>query len=97
MRLEDMTIDTVEPLVGSIFHTPGPQNEPIELKLTAVARVMERVRSKKLNRQPFSMYFEGPPDVFFRQQTYPLTHPDLGEVNIFIVPLGKTENEAVFT
>lgn len=48
----------------------------------------------------FSLYFEGPPDVFLAQGVYTLDHEHLGEVTLFIVPLGPAESgfryESVF-
>lgn len=102
MRLEDMTLETFEPLIGSMFTITFPDREPFQLKLTGASPVMERVRSKKLKRQPFVIYFEGPDSVFLQQQMYPFSHDALGnDMQIFIVPTGREDGcyqyEAVFT
>lgn len=48
----------------------------------------------------FSLFFEGPPDVFLQQGIYALDHEQLGEVTLFLVPLSRTERgfryESVF-
>ena len=51
-------------------------------------------------RQPFSLLFRGPTEHRLEQATYPLEHPQLGTVEIFMVPVGVSgsglEYEAVF-
>jgi hypothetical protein len=39
-------------------------------------------------RQQFSLIFRGPADRMLPQGTYRLGHPRLGEIEIFLVPLG---------
>jgi len=100
--LADLTLETFEPLVGTTFKVTAPDGASAELKLTEVAKRMERVRSKRLTRQPFSLFFEGPPGVMLRQHTYEFEHPQLdGTLTIFVVPVGQLgdgyEYEAVFT
>lgn len=102
MRLDEMTLQTFEPLIGSNFTISFSDHDPIQIKLTGVAPVMERVRSKKLKRQPFVIYFEAPDSFFLPQQMYDFSHEALGEsVPIFIVPTGRENGcfqyEAVFT
>lgn len=50
--------------------------------------------------QGFSLIFRGPADGVLPQGTYPLTHPELGEQLIFLVPIGRDGDgvsyEAVF-
>jgi hypothetical protein len=91
----------VQPLVGSAFHISVPERGEIDLKITDVRKVMERVKSPRLNREPFSVYLVGPHDVRFSQGMYPFRHDELGELEFFIVPLGEREEgfeyEAVFT
>jgi hypothetical protein len=51
-------------------------------------------------REPFSLLFVGPPDPVLPQATYLLGHPALGELPIFLVPVGRDADgaryEAVF-
>lgn len=48
----------------------------------------------------FSLYFAGPPDVLLHQAIHEVTHAELGEFALFLVPNRKTaegfEYEAVF-
>ena len=52
-------------------------------------------------REVFSVLFRGPADLVLPQQTYALNNRDMGELALFIVPIGPDEQgmcyEAVFT
>ncbi|MDE1149911.1 MAG: hypothetical protein PW843_25450 [Azospirillaceae bacterium] len=44
-------------------------------------------------RDPFSLFFNGTdPERVLNQQMHPLTHPTLGTLEIFLVPLGRNED-----
>ncbi|MGE5493521.1 MAG: DUF6916 family protein [Actinomycetota bacterium] len=45
-------------------------------------------------RIPFSLIFSGPPGVSFQQGSYTLEHEKLGELLLFLVPIG-IENGAI--
>ncbi|MFO1312332.1 MAG: hypothetical protein U1F41_09740 [Burkholderiales bacterium] len=49
---------------------------------------------------PFSVIFEGPLDRVLRQGTFPIDHPALGRMELFLVPVARTatgiDYEAVF-
>lgn len=50
--------------------------------------------------RPFSLIFRAPGPGVLEQRTYPLEHAELGELQIFLVPIGRSgdavEYEAVF-
>ena len=50
--------------------------------------------------EAFSLFFDGPPTPFLPQRTYTLRQPALGEVDMFLVPVGRKgdgfQYEAVF-
>jgi hypothetical protein len=96
--LDQLTIETFQPLVGSSFwvHTAGRK---IELRLTSARKVMES-EAARLPRNPFSLFFLAP--VLMEQQIYELRHDAFAEpLEIFLVPISKEPNgyayEAVFT
>lgn len=102
MQLEEMTMQTFEPLVDSKFIISFRDHEPVQLLLTSVKTVMEQVRSSRLHRQPFILVFEGPAEFCLSQGMYAFSHEAIGEhVPFFIVPTGRGEGgyqyEAVFT
>jgi hypothetical protein len=51
--------------------------------------------------ETFSLLFQGPGDQLLPQQIYPLQHPRLGSLEIFLVPVSRDQAaiyyEAVFT
>ena len=61
--------------------------QPIELTLIAVTpRRIEPHEQAGMER--FSAVFLGPREILLPQQTYRVTHPDMGEFDIFLVALG---------
>jgi hypothetical protein len=56
--------------------------------------------SQPLKRAPFSLVFRGPKDPLLPQRIYRFEHESLGDLDIFIVPIGPDEEgllyEAVF-
>lgn len=102
MNLDEVTLETFEPHVGSVFTLKFESADPVHLKLVRAAPIMERISSEKLKRKPFSLFFEGNDTVVLPQRMYAFTHESLTEpLPIFIVPLGRENGvmtyEAVFT
>jgi hypothetical protein len=95
MDLRELTIETFEPRVGDVFALDAPQ--PVELVLHAVVALGPWPGG----RQPFSLTFRGPDEPRLAQATYRLEHPELGALEIFIVPVGHDGDglsyEAIFT
>lgn len=59
---------------------------PIDVKLiTVTPRVSEPHEQAGMER--FSVVFAGPSDIFLPQNTYRITHPEMGEFYIFLVPI----------
>jgi hypothetical protein len=85
--------------VNTKFHVNVDPAESIELELVRV-----EVRTSEPNEQGgmerFSAFFQGPPNYLLPQRTYELVHGQLGELQIFLVPIGQDERgyqyEAVF-
>jgi hypothetical protein len=83
-----------------------PSLDPIELELHAVTDLGPRTMAEAEvagRRRPFSLVFLGPPtDLYLSQATYTVVHAQMGEISLFLVPLGPTAEqrmryEAVFT
>ena len=83
------------PLLGSQFdvRTPDPAAAPMPLRLVDATLANQSPRYEQ-----FSLLWEGPPTL--AQGTYRFSHPQTGELEIFIVPVGRTEDtmryEAIF-
>jgi len=69
--------------------------DAIELELVEVSDLIAMRRQEK-----FSLLFQGPPHILLPQQIYRMAHAQLGEIELFIVPVGMNETgysyEAVF-
>jgi len=96
MDLEDLTLATFEPLVGDTFMLEGATDEPLACTLQSATPAGEQPGG----REPFGLIFIGPPQPLLPQAIYRLTHPELGALEIFIVPLAQKETgttyEAIF-
>ena len=81
--VEDFSADTFEPLVGHAFKaTPVDGGDAIELTLTHV-----RVTGHDSpHRDPFSLTFREEGDQPKDQQTWSVSHSDLGDFQVFLVP-----------
>jgi len=105
MNLGDLTIETAKPLVGTTFEVPLPDGRTTTLKLDEALpfeHLQRRVRrNPKIKRDPFSMFFLGPPSEILPQAMYTLRSETVTFDSVFLVPIGQneegTEYEAVFT
>ncbi|HET6975065.1 MAG TPA: hypothetical protein VFI24_01995 [Pyrinomonadaceae bacterium] len=62
--------------------------QPIDLTLVSVTpRRVEPHEQAGMER--FSVMFMGPKEIFLPQQTYRVSHPEMGEFDIFLVGLGQ--------
>lgn len=98
-------LETFTPLVGEKFRTVTDTGEIIELHLTEAGAVQlhkrdGRTRDKEstLRKDPFSLIFSF--NRMLSQGLYSLHNDTLGEVEIFLVPIGPFDgnwgHEAVF-
>ncbi len=94
--LASLTADDFAPRVNDAFRISLPNGE-LALKLAELRRLGHAKRAGGA----FSLLFTTPPGPFLPQAIYPLDHPALGRLDLFLVPLGPIagENcyEAVFT
>ncbi len=71
----------------------------VELELAEVAGYRGGA-SEAAGMERFSLFFEGPSNVFLQQGVYALDHAQLGEQILLLVPVGRSEGrfryEAVF-
>ena len=64
-----------------------------------VALTLKQVRPLGESGRPggaFSLWFFSAPGPFLQQQIYPLEHPKLGRLEIFLVPLGPRDGENLY-
>ncbi|HEY0144239.1 MAG TPA: hypothetical protein VGF48_25360 [Thermoanaerobaculia bacterium] len=99
--LDQLTVESFEPHVGSSFWVVFDNGHKVELRLESVGRVMES-EAARLQRTAFSLFFLGPKSIRLPQQTYTIAHDSFPEpLGIFLVPVGQEARgfiyEAVFT
>lgn len=72
----------------------------VELELDEVAPFPTLPHSRS-DVERFSLYFRGPGNLYLPQRTYTLAHEQMGEQEIFLVPVSRDEGgfryEAVFS
>ena len=94
--LSALTPDDFEPRSGENFELTTPQGA-LALKLVEVRRLGAALRAGGA----FSLTFQSAPGPFLRQAIYPIGHPALGTLELFIVPLGPKDGgnqyEVIFT
>jgi len=97
--LESFTADTFSGLLGQAFGVRSGQDTTMTMELIAVDE-HDRSRREGSGRAPFSLEFRGPAVPILLQAIYTFRHDDLGEFDIFIVPIGPDPEgmryEAVF-
>lgn len=81
--------------IGSIFEVVDIPSSPFELKMT---KVVEHAKSE--HQEAFSVFFLGPSDRFMPQGIRKIKNTQVGEIEVFLVPVAKTndgfEYEAAF-
>jgi len=96
--LDKLTKESFEPIKGSVFTVRLGEDTTLPLELTVVAG---NGLKGAASREQFSLHFRGPATPALVQRTYRLEHPQLGALEIFIVPIRKDADgmiyEAVFT
>ena len=92
----ELTPEAFDEHVGTEF-TVTAGEKSAQLKLVGVDRLGDGPEG---HRDPFSLKFEGDENVLVHQQTHSLSHDGMGDLEIFLVPLGPGPGvmryEAVF-
>ncbi len=89
--MQDLALRLFEPHVGSTFQIILNGQPALELKLVEVNDLTVRndpLRDPSLRAQPFELLFHGPLIPIAQQSNYDMSHPRLGQLTIFLVPLG---------
>jgi len=94
----DLTADDFAPHSGSRYLVRfAGAAEPIALELVEISAAVPGPRRAG---RPFSLTFRGPRDALLPQSTYRLEHDAMGDLDLFLVPIGPDPQgmcyEAVF-
>lgn len=96
MSLASLTATDFESHIGRAFPIEG-NGTRVEMKLTAV----ERLGAARREGGAFSLLFSSTPGAFLPQAIYPVQHPELGTLDLFVVPLGPKDGansyQVIFT
>lgn len=92
--LATLTLDSFTPHIGTPFVLDHPEQQETFSLVEAVAATAHEHPMKK--RNPFSLFFDGSrTDVQFNQQILPLKHAVMGDLEIFLVPIGRNQDGTI--
>jgi hypothetical protein len=98
--LETLTLESFRPHVGDAFGLSAPGGVALTLTLDEVGSLASagtRAEGGRRRREPFRLQFRGPSLPVLPQRIYALDHQTLGRLEIFLVPIGPSQYEAIFT
>ena len=102
--LDRLTLDSFTPLISQPFRLVLPDGTTLDAELESAREVPAsgwQPAGSEQSRKPFSLVFLGRSQVVLPQSIYRLQNETLGELEIFIVPIGRKPEgiiyEAVFS
>ena len=90
--LDKLTLDDFADKIDETFNCPLEDNEPVEFKLVEAAHQNTSGPAADGMRESFSLVFTAPNEYRFEQGIFPLQHPELGNLDIFMVPVGEADD-----
>jgi hypothetical protein len=91
--LDDLTVDDFRPLLHDSFRISPPDAAAFDVELVEVTEIPR----DHGGRAQFSLVFRGGPNPPVEQRIYAVEHDQLGELDLFLVPIAVDRYEAVFT
>jgi Domain of unknown function (DUF6916) len=92
--VETFTEATFQELLNTRFRIYPEGADPVEVELVGLTPLSTP------RQVQFSILFQGPGHVLLQQSIYPVAHDQLGEFELFLVPVARVESgfqyEAVF-
>jgi len=76
--------------LGTKFGVRVQAPRPVELELAEV-KSFRAGANEPSGMERFSVFFYGPGDLMLPQGTFTLEHPSMGELLLFMVPVGRDE------
>ncbi len=83
--LENLTRASFEPYLNTRFTVTRGVSKTLELELVEVADKTPA----RFEGEQFSLIFLGPTEPELLQQIYRLEHADMGNIDLFLVPVGR--------
>lgn len=87
--LERLTSETFAPHVGERFELAPPDGGPVDLVLTSCDA--DPSWTDETTRAPFSLIFHAADDRYVPQQICTIRHSEIGELELFVVPIEPDE------
>lgn len=86
-----MRLLMLEDFAGSVNETftASLAGMNLDFVLVEAAPLPQAGAARPVARAPFSLLFRNTATVLFPQQIYPMRHPRLGELGIFLVPIAQ--------
>jgi hypothetical protein len=76
--------------VNTKFRANLNADNGVDLELVEVKGYMSK-HNEQTGMERFSVYFQGPGEPYLPQKSYTVQHDQMGEFEIFIVPIAKTD------
>ena len=102
--LDALTLATFADCIGQTFLMSAVPDRSFPLALVearSLASAGTRAEAGLRSREPFSLIFRGPGEPVMPQRIYALTHDSLGNLELFLVPIGPDQGgmlyQAIFT
>lgn len=88
------TLETFSPHVGQAFRLVPQGGDPLEMELVEAEALRSQPGAPR--QDPFSLVFRGPPGVNLGQGMQTLTHPETGDVLLFLVPIAQSGESILY-
>ena len=89
--MEQLTHDLFEPHIDSSFLARLGT-----VRFELVLKTVDLLNQGHDAQQPFSLLFEGSASTRFDQQLVTLSHGELGEMTIFLIPIGEHDGKITY-
>lgn len=86
-----MELLTLEHFAGCVNETFSAALNDMDVDFVLVEARPVQGHAPHAARQPFSLLFRNTAPFLFPQQIYPMRHPRVGEVGIFLVPVAQEQ------
>ena len=98
--LDRLTYQDFSPLLNQVFDLHASPELVMQVELISVTPLGAATPAGNQTRQAFSLVFRGPRQPVLPQRIYRLENTNLGEIEIFLVPIGPDSGglcyEAIF-
>jgi hypothetical protein len=84
-----MELLTLEQFAGCVNETFTAAMNDMNIEFVLVEAAPLQTSANNPMRAPFSLLFRNTSPILFPQQIYPMRHPRIGELGVFLVPIAQ--------